>query len=73
MGWKDPNRQSNRFKFQMVVKDFEELLKVREAHYTKLKSEGVGDHPALVQAINFVEIADTSKKSAKRNQSRRRK
>jgi hypothetical protein len=34
--------------------------------------KGVGDHPALVQAINFVEIADTSKKSAKRNQSRRR-
>jgi hypothetical protein len=71
MGWKDPNRQSNRFKPEVTVKSLKELLKVRQEHYMKLKSKGVGDHPALVQAINFVAIADTSKSSSKR--SRRKK
>ena len=71
MGSKDPNRRNNRFKPEVTVKSLKELLEVRQEHYMKLKSEGVGDHPALVQAINFVAIADTSKSSAKR--SRRKK
>ena len=67
MGWKDPNRQNNRFKPELTVGSFAELLKVRQERYTKLKSEGMGDHPALVQAINFAVIADTSKNSSKRS------
>lgn len=67
MGWKDPNRQNNRFKPEVIVKSFDELLKVRKEQYTKLRSEGMGDHPALVQAINFVAIADTSQNSSKRS------
>lgn len=71
MGWKDPNRQNNRFKPEVTVKSLKELLEVRQEHYMKLRSEGVGDHPALVRAINFVAIADTSKSLVKR--SRRKK
>ena len=67
MGWKDPNRQNNRFKPEVIVKSFDEMLKVRKEQYTKLRSEGMGDHSALVQAINFVAIADTSQNSLKRS------
>ena len=67
---KNPNSPNNRFRHEKIVKDKESLLRVRQEIYTKSKSEGDGDHLALVKAINFVGLADTS---PKRNHRSRRK
>ena len=68
---KNPNSPNNRFRHQKIVNNEESLLRVRQEAYTRFKSEGAGDHLALVKAINFVGIADTSPK--RKNRSRRRK
>ena len=68
---KNPNSPNNRFRHQKIVNNEQSLLRVRQEAYTRFKSEGAGDHLALVKAINFVGIADTSPK--RNNRSRRRK
>ena len=68
---KNPNSPNNRFRHQKIVNNERSLLKVRQEAFTRFKSEGAGDHLALVKAINFVGIADTSPK--RNHRSRRRK
>ena len=70
---KNPNSASNRFRYQKTVNNERSLLKVRQEAFTKFKSEGAGDHLALVKAINFVGIADTSPKRNHRSRRRKRK
>ena len=70
---KNPNSASNRFRHQKIVKNEQSLLRVRQEAYTRFKSEGAGDHLALVKAINFVGIADTSPKRNHRSRRRKRK
>lgn len=70
---RNPNSTRNRFKPQITVKDEESMLKVREEIFTKLKSEGVGDHSALVQAINSVAIVGTSQRQKRKRSHKKKK
>jgi hypothetical protein len=69
---KNPNSASNRFRYQKIVNNERSLLKVRQEAFTKFKSEGAGDHLALVKAINFVGLADTSPKRNHKSRHRKR-
>ena len=69
---KNPNSPRNRFRHQKTVRNERSLLRVRQEAYTRFKSEGAGDHLALVKAINFVGLADTSSKQRKSRHKRTR-
>lgn len=58
--FKDPNKKSNRHKFERIVKRHE-LPKARHEAFQKFKRHGDSDHVALVKCLNSIGIKEQNK------------